>query len=524
MQEVHQWGRYEGVLESTRAYADPVHQLDVQVSFTGPSGQMKVIPAFWDGGQTWRARFCPDEPGEWSARAQGNIEDPALANWSASFLCTKYAGGNPLYQHGMVNVASDGHYLAHADGTPFFFLGDTAWNGPMASTPDEWEYYLVDRAAKHFSAVLFLATQYRASNGTRDGRRAYEGREHIRIDPLFFRNIDPRVDAVNEAGMLAVPLLLHAGRDTDLNPGNDLGPDEAAVLARYMVARYGAHHVLWDFVAEARFHEDPERWRRLGRKVFNNVGDHHPVTLHPHGRDWVLDEFEGEPWMDVLGYQSAHGDDDGHWEWILHGPPSTDWRRVPARPVINLELPYEGHLGHPAGVLFDDFWVRRASYWSLLTVPPAGVVYGSHGVWSWSDGSAPPMAHSDTGTPKPWREALELPGATSLSHLVATLSSIEWWRLLPADDLLLDQPGTKDVGETVVAGRTADGNVAIIYTPAYAELHIDLTPLSSPLSVRWIDPRTGKSFEAGGAAGEGSWRGHPPGDGDWLLLFSKLRT
>jgi hypothetical protein len=519
--EVHQWGRYEGALESAIVHEDPVHDLDVVVSFAGPSGQVKTIPAFWDGGRTWRVRFCPDEPGQWSACVQGDVADPALSAWKASFVCTTYQGGNPLYQHGTVNVASDGHYLAHADGTPFFFLGDTAWNGPMASTPDEWDEYLADRSAKHFSAVLFLATQYRASRGTPDGRRAYEGHDHIRVDPIFFQNIDPRVDAINEAGLLAAPLLLHAGRDTDLNPGNDLGPAEAAALARYMVARYGAHHVMWDFVAEAQFHQDPERWRQLGRAVFK-VGDRHPVTLHPHGRDWVLDEFAEEHWMDVLGYQSAHGDDDAHWEWILHGPPSTDWRRAPARPIMNLELPYEGHLGRPGGVLFDDFWVRRASYWSLLTVPPAGVTYGSHGVWSWSDGSAPPMAHAHTGTPKPWREALQLPGSTSLSHMVATLSTTEWWRLLPASELLLDQPGDKDIRETVVAARTPDGEVAVIYTPTPADLQIDLTTLATPLSARWVDPRTGHNVAAGEAHGR-SWRGRPPGEGDWLLVLSRER-
>ena len=519
MKEVHQWGRYEGVLEGSVVHEDPVQGLDVRVSFSGPSGRVKTVPAFWDGGATWRARFCPDEPGDWSARVTGEVADPALSRWTASFVCTSYQGDNPLYRHGTVNVASDGHYLAHADGTPFFLLGDTAWNGPMSSTAEEWEEYLADRSAKRFSAVLFLATQYRAAKGTPDGRRAYAGRGHIRIDPIFFQHIDAKVDAINRAGLLAVPLLLHAGRDTDLNPGNELGPDQAAVLARYMVARYGAHHVLWDFVAEARFHEGPERWRRLGRQVFSE-GERHPVTLHPHGRDWVLDEFGGEAWMDVLGYQSAHGDDDGHWDWILHGPPSSDWRRTPPRPVINLELPYEGHLGHPGGVLFDDYWVRRASYWSLLTVPPAGVVYGSHGVWSWSDGSAPPMAHAHTGTPKPWREALKLPGSTSLSHMVATLSSFDWWRLRPANELLLDQPGDKDVRKTVVAERTTDGDVAIIYTPTPVELHIDLTQLSTPLAARWIDPRTGASAEANDAR-EGSWRGRPPGEGDWLLLLSK---
>jgi hypothetical protein len=515
--EIHQWGRYEGVLESERAWDDPVHELEVRVGVTAPSGRTRSVPAFWDGGRQFKVRVCPDERGEWSARVEDGVEDAGLAKWNDRFTCVAYEGENRLYRHGTVGVAPGGHHLQHADGTPFFFLADTAWNGPMQATAEEWEHYLGDRGAKSFSAVMFLPTQYRACEGTPDGRRAYEGRDPIRIDPLFFRHIDAKVDAVNRAGMLAVPLLLHAGRDTALNPGNDLGPGEAATLARYQVARWGAHHVLWDFVAEADFHLDAERWRKLGRAVFGRGGGH-PVTVHPHGRDWVLDELGAEPWLDVCGYQSAHGDDDDHWRWILHGPPSRDWRRLPARPVINLEPPYEGHLGRPGGVLFDDFWVRRASLWSLLSVPPAGVGYGSHGVWSWSDGSAPPMAHAKTGTPMPWREALEAPGAAQLGRLAELLAGLDWWRLRPADDVLATQPGERDVRLTALAVRSDEGDVALVYSPSGAELSLDLRALRRPLELHFVDPRSACSSDTVRCEDE-RWQGRPPGDGDWLVVL-----
>ena len=33
---------------------------------------------------------------------------------------------NP-FKHGRIIVTSNGHYLQHSNGTPFFWLGDTAW-------------------------------------------------------------------------------------------------------------------------------------------------------------------------------------------------------------------------------------------------------------------------------------------------------------------------------------------------------------------------------------------------------------
>jgi hypothetical protein len=316
-----------------------------------------------------------------------------------------------------------------------------------------------------------------------------------------------------------MPLLVHAGRDTDLNPGHHLAPAEVAVLARYQVARYGAHHVIWDFVAEADFHADAESWRHVGRKVFEGV-PRHPVTMHPYGREWVLEEFAGEAWMDLLGYQSAHRDEDDHWRFILEGPPSHDWQLEPARPIINLEPPYEGHLGQATGARFDDFLVRRASIWSLLSVPPAGVAYGSHGVWSWSDGSAPPMAHPTTGTPEPWQQALQAPGATQLGKLVELFESLDWWRLRPAPELIAFQPGRHDVTKTVVASRSEGGEIAVVYIPGPEEVVLDLGSLVHPLRLWWYDPRNAERHEASTGIAAAAGRRHlkPPGQGDWVLV------
>ncbi len=48
----------------------PAH---VTVRFTGVSGQaagkeIAVVPGFWDGGTTWKARFAAPAPGEWTYR------------------------------------------------------------------------------------------------------------------------------------------------------------------------------------------------------------------------------------------------------------------------------------------------------------------------------------------------------------------------------------------------------------------------------------------------------------------------
>jgi len=55
-------------------------------------------------------------------------------------------------------VAKGGRHLEHADGTPFFWLADTAWNGALLSTAGDWKRYLDDRATKHFALTSLSGT------------------------------------------------------------------------------------------------------------------------------------------------------------------------------------------------------------------------------------------------------------------------------------------------------------------------------------------------------------------------------
>jgi hypothetical protein len=516
---VHRWGRWEGALTSDRDRANPVQEVEVGVTLTAPSGARHLAAAFWDGGRVWRVRFSPDEEGEWRLETKSSDpDDKGLHGQTGSFTAHPYAGDNPLYRHGQIRVAPSGRYLEHADGTPFFFLADTCWNGPHLSTAAEWDDYLSDRAGKRFSAVLFTAPHFRGLAANADGQTAFTGRERIAIDPAFFQRLDRSIDATNDRGLLAVPLLLHGGKDTDRNSGHYLPEDQAVLLTRYMIARYDAHHVLWDLVAEAEFHGGGAHyWKRVARAVFDD-GRLHPVTLHPYGMDWALYDFVDEPWMDVVGYQSAHGDNEAYLRWIPEGPPSGSWKLKPPRPFINLEPPYEGHLAYHSRKPFDAATVRRHSYWSLLASPVAGVTYGGHGVWGWDDGTGTPFAHEQTGPSPSWREALSLPGATSMQRLAELMASLPWWTFVPAPELLAEQPGDQDARHTVVAARGDEGRKGIVYVPRGSRLALNRGRGDESRGT-WFDPRTGARAPA--ALSDDGVLALPDGE-DWLLLLKGL--
>ncbi len=53
--------------------------------------------------------------------------------------------------------------------------------------------------------------------------------------------------------------------------------------------------------------------------------------------------------MDILGYQSGHGDADSTLQWIIAGPPANDWDKQPRLFQINLEPAYENHRAYQRG-------------------------------------------------------------------------------------------------------------------------------------------------------------------------------
>src|SRR5206468_2500991 len=63
---VPKWERFEKTLESTVSYANPAQDASLQAEFVAPSGEKKRIYGFWDGANTWRIRFAPDQEGKWS--------------------------------------------------------------------------------------------------------------------------------------------------------------------------------------------------------------------------------------------------------------------------------------------------------------------------------------------------------------------------------------------------------------------------------------------------------------------------
>jgi hypothetical protein len=159
-------------------------------------------------------------------------------------------------------------------------------------------------------------------------------------------------------------------------------------------------------------------------------------------------------------------------------------------------------------------------YWSLLNAPPAGVTYGGHGVWGWDDGTKTPTDHAGSGVPLPWKQALVMPAAEQMAYVAALFTSMDFWRLRPAPDVLAEQPGTATAAYYVAAAASDNQDLLVAYTPEARtiSLRADHVPKGR---AAWHDPRTGARPEARAVREGATVRFETPGEGDWVLLVSR---
>jgi hypothetical protein len=461
----------------------------------------------------------PFETGTWTFTTTcSDVKNAGLHGQRGSFICIKGDETKDIFIHGPVINPSGTYYLTHADGTPFFWLACTAWNGALKSTDNEWDQYLKHRVDNHYTAIQLVTTQWRGSDRNSEGMVAFEGCGRIRINPQFFSLIDKKVDRVNEFGLVAAPVVLWAlqtGNGKELSPGYYLPDDQAILLARYIVARYGANHVVWFLGGDGNYTGTYEqRWKTIGRAVFD---DKHQgiVALHPQGRSWIGEVYKDEPWLNIIGYQSSHSNAEGTVNWINKGPMSLMWSTLPARPLINLEPNYE-----EIRTSITDKDVRNACYWSLFATPIAGITYGANGIWPWLRKGEKILNHSDAPWTKTWSESINLPGSVQMGYLAQFITKFDWWDFYPANELLILQPGDTQFNHFVSLVKTVDNSVILGYLPVKTTFEIR-KPADFTYSTEWFDP-VNNLYSAGSTEDEGTiLKISSPSESDMLLILKK---
>jgi hypothetical protein len=463
------------------------------VTFTSPQGDKHAVWAFWDGGRTWRVRYSPDFPGKWKFETRcSDLSNEGLNNLNGEFICSASTDESVFDQHGPVQVARDHYHLEHADHTSFFYLADNVNRAALLSTAKEWEFYGLVRAKQNFTAAQWVAT-----TGAQWEKLPLLVNGQPNVD--YFKALDAKVTALNRDGILdaIVPFGFVGVADTGVA---DLSDDQAIMILRYMLARWSANDVAWVMPCDS---SNGERWKKIGHMAFSNIS-HAPVILVADSA--TQETFRNEPWVDVFGSQS-----------VTNAPTSKEWKKYPPRPSINVAPAFENTTSGDHRINAE--MIRHTAGWNLLATPTAGIGYGAESVWNWD---ARTNANSGAALAN-WQLSLYLPGAKQLGAWAGFFNSIDFGRLRPAPELVVNQPGAETPGHFISSSITDFGDMALLYLPEGGDVEVSLKALPKNLTGSWVNGSTGEKIPTAVSHESKTVKLSAPGAGDWFLLIQAAK-
>jgi hypothetical protein len=423
-----------------------------------------------------------------------------------------------------LKVSENSRYLVDAQGAPFFWLGDTAWELFHRLNRDEADHYLRDRAAKRFTVIqaVVLAEYGGLTEPNPNGHLPLKDNDPTKPNDEYFAHVDWIVNRAEELG-LVIGMLPTWGDKWNKKWGQGpeiFTPDNAAVYGEFLGKRYRDKPIVWilggDRPIEADAHSAIIRAMAAGIK--KGDGGRGLMTYHPMGGQTSARWFHKDAWLNFNMLQSGHEVDRDNWQRI-----AADYARTPAKPCLDGEPGYEDHPNKfdPKNGWLTEKDVRKSLYWSLFA-GGCGYTYGCHDIWQFLSDKRKPVTHART----PWREALQLPGAGQVQHARALLESRPYLSRVPDQSLITSEAGKG--GDRVQATCGEDGSFAFIYLPAQKPVTVHLGKLSgAKLRGWWFDPRDGSALPAGEFANDGEREFAPPAGPDkeprdWVLVIDDV--
>ncbi len=426
--------------EARKTHDDPFNTVTLDVVFSDPNGNNLRVPAFWAGSKTWKARYASPIVGIHRFHSEcSDTHDPGLQDIAGEVRIKPYTGNNPLYTHGPVQVARNHRYLEYADGTPFFWLGDTWWMGlcHRLHFPDEFKKLAADRKAKGFNVIQIVAGLYPDMfpfdpRGANEAGFPWEA-DYARIRPEYFDAADRRLEYLADQGF--TPCIV--GAWGYFMPW--MGVDKAKQHWRYLIARYGALPIVWCAAGEANLpwylakgfpYDDRQQvaqWTEVMRYIRATDPYHRPLTIHPTGlnRLSARNATDDATLLDIDMLQTPHGQREAVEPTVRNVQQS--YAEKPTMPVIDGEAAYE--------MLLDSLptkWTRQM-FWLCLTNGAAGHTYGANGIWQCNRRGQPhgKSPHGGDYGHIPWDEAMNLPGSRQVGLGKKLFEKYEWQKFAP---------------------------------------------------------------------------------------------
>ena len=514
-QKVSKFGVYEVVLTGDGGVGNPYDTI-ASVTFIPPSGaaNAETVEAFYDGGNTWRARAYVGEAGLW--RWTTTSSDPGLDHKSGSFACV---ATTPRLRGLIEKHSTNSKYWATDDGQTFIGIADTAYNlfgrtwddGTTPISEATFEQYVTEDEARNVNLIFADMN----GGGYRDPHWT-----NIFSDPgvynkpnlAAFQATDRRLTWLlnNYPGVYIKLDVLpenSEGTASDAQPDNTfwnrLTQTKKTRLMRTILGRYAAFpEIIWMFTNDTKYGSGYSRNTAMIDEVgtyfkANDPWDHLRATGQNRGQEYY---FQNAPWNTYVSLETAAA---------LGADQIATYSALPQH-VFNSEDWYEG-----AGITNPAYFFR----W--LT-------------WSWIlSGGTATYGNANYDSFVPYTTA-EWHGLDSVQHIgpYLTEKGIDISRFTDADDLAFESDGaTGDRRVQMMRNGTiqyvayhpnsAEASVRAGLKSSVARMRIDLRDAPGTFKIEWFRASDGITMSGGSVAGGATRDFVAPWVGADVVLYLK---
>ncbi|MDF2691898.1 MAG: hypothetical protein K0S65_281 [Labilithrix sp.] len=397
-------------------------------------------------------------------------------------------------------------YLVDAQGSPFFWAGDTAWSLIAQVSLADAQQYLDDRRAKGVNVVMVNLIEARFSSNAPaniDGVPPFTARPFATPNAAYFAHADAVIQAAaqRDITVLLDPIYLGAGCGIEgwCSAVQAATTAELRPWGRYVGQRYASYdNIVWLIGGDT----DPTPVKSKVREVVDGIRENdtrHLMTAHNNAEDFAITSWPGESWLtvnNVYSYVDA-----------LYQQYETAYQVTPVMPFFQMESAYENEHGvTPQGL-------RSQAYWSILS-GGMGFVFGNCPIWHFGSSTW-------CGTTN-WKGDLNSPGSVAMQFVKRLFTSRPWHTLVPdfSHATLTAGFGTYGSATYATTARASDGATVIAYLPTSRQVTIDMTRVSgSQANAWWFEPSAGLATAIGTYPTSGTRSFTPPTAGDWILVI-----
>ncbi|MDV7138191.1 DUF5605 domain-containing protein [Maribacter sp. TH_r10] len=349
-EKVEQWNRFEIGLNH-RIQGNGFTDVELRAKFYNADTTF-LINGFYDGDNTYKIRFMPQEIGRWNYTITSNIKE--FDNKKGYIECVRATGEN----HGIVRVA-DTYHFKYADGKQYYPFGTTAY--AWIHMGEELQEITLETLKKSgFNKVRMcvfpksyklvheepLRYPFKIKKMTQDeeGNKVFLW-DFERFDPEFFQHLEKRIDELSAQGIQADLILFHP-YDKGRWGFDSMSEKMDVRYLEYITTRLASFkNVWWSIANEWKFLKSKSvaDWDALIETVGKNDPYGHLCSIH--GPTSVYYDYT-KPGLTHVSIQDEAP--------VLNSYSTATLRNIYKKPIVLDEVGYEGNLSQRWGRLSPE--------------------------------------------------------------------------------------------------------------------------------------------------------------------------